>query len=241
VPLSPEQKDAIKAEDDKEMKAAREQVDSAFEKEKPQKSRSYYEELGVDKNASQVDIKKAYLDRAKETHPDFHPDDPDAKKKFQAVAAAFECLSDPEKRKIYDDIEKSLKAEADQETPGIKSSKNELMLKMGVSEEQLPAIVEKSFGGEKGALVNFVYEVETQGGALQELTGDLKRDAKKIEGFFDQYGIHVDKPTIENIGAGIYAGAVKERKKRDSGLLGIFFNMMNSFNRDVERLVGKRG
>ena len=62
----------------------------------------YYKILGVDKNIPQKDVKKAYLKRAKQFHPDLHPDDPKAKAKFQALIEAYDVLSDPEKRKKYD-------------------------------------------------------------------------------------------------------------------------------------------
>lgn len=62
----------------------------------------YYKVLGIDKNASGDDIKKAYRKLARKLHPDLNPDDPDAKKKFQQVNEANEVLGDPEKRKKYD-------------------------------------------------------------------------------------------------------------------------------------------
>lgn len=62
----------------------------------------YYKILGVDKNIPQKDVRKAYLKRAKQFHPDLHPDDPKAKAKFQALNEAYEVISDPEKRKKYD-------------------------------------------------------------------------------------------------------------------------------------------
>lgn len=62
----------------------------------------YYKILGVDKNIPQKDVKKAYLKRAKQFHPDLHPDDPKAKAKFQALNEAYEVINDPEKRKKYD-------------------------------------------------------------------------------------------------------------------------------------------
>lgn len=63
----------------------------------------YYQVLGVDKTASQDDIKKAYRKLARKFHPDLNPNDPTAKEKFQAINEANEVLSDPEKRKKYDE------------------------------------------------------------------------------------------------------------------------------------------
>lgn len=62
----------------------------------------YYKILGVDKTATQDDIKKAYRKLARKYHPDLNPNDPTAKDKFQEINEANEVLSDPEKRKKYD-------------------------------------------------------------------------------------------------------------------------------------------
>ena len=62
----------------------------------------YYKILGVDKNIDQKDVKKAYLKRAKQFHPDLHPNDPKAKAKFQALNEAYDVIGDPEKRRKYD-------------------------------------------------------------------------------------------------------------------------------------------
>ena len=62
----------------------------------------YYKILGVDKTIPQKDVKKAYLKRAKQFHPDLHPDDPKAKAKFQALQEAYDVIGDPEKRAKYD-------------------------------------------------------------------------------------------------------------------------------------------
>jgi curved DNA-binding protein len=62
----------------------------------------YYETLGINKNASEDDIKKAYRKLARKLHPDLNPNDKDAHAKFQKINEANEVLSDPEKRKKYD-------------------------------------------------------------------------------------------------------------------------------------------
>lgn len=62
----------------------------------------YYKILGIDKNASLKDIKSAYRKLARKYHPDLNPNNPDAKKNFQQINEAHEVLSDPEKRKKYD-------------------------------------------------------------------------------------------------------------------------------------------
>ncbi|MBZ4187773.1 DnaJ C-terminal domain-containing protein [Niabella beijingensis] len=62
----------------------------------------YYKVLGISKDASADDIKKAYRKLARKHHPDLNPDDKEAVKLFQQINEAHEVLSDPEKRKKYD-------------------------------------------------------------------------------------------------------------------------------------------
>ena len=64
--------------------------------------RDYYEVLGLQKGASDAEIKKAYRKLAKQYHPDLNPDDPEAEAKFKEVNEANQVLSDPEKRAKYD-------------------------------------------------------------------------------------------------------------------------------------------
>lgn len=64
--------------------------------------RDYYEVLGLDKNANAEDIKKAYRKKAKECHPDLHPNDKGAEERFKELNEANEVLSDPDKKARYD-------------------------------------------------------------------------------------------------------------------------------------------
>lgn len=68
----------------------------------PEEKRDYYEVLGVQKGASDDEIKKAYRKTAKKYHPDLHPDDKEAEEKFKECNEAYEVLSDPQKKARYD-------------------------------------------------------------------------------------------------------------------------------------------
>ncbi len=67
-----------------------------------EQKRDYYEVLGVDKNADDAALKKAYRVLAKKYHPDVNPGDKEAEKKFKEASEAYAVLSDPEKRRKYD-------------------------------------------------------------------------------------------------------------------------------------------
>ncbi|CAL0335152.1 unnamed protein product [Lupinus luteus] len=67
-------------------------------------AKDFYDVLGVSKNSSASEIKKAYYGLAKKLHPDTNKDDPEAEKKFQEVSLAYEVLKDEEKRQQYDQV-----------------------------------------------------------------------------------------------------------------------------------------
>ena len=66
------------------------------------KKRDYYEVLGLNRDASDEDIKKAYRKLAMKHHPDRNPDSKEAEDKFKEAKEAYEVLSEPEKRRAYD-------------------------------------------------------------------------------------------------------------------------------------------
>lgn len=64
--------------------------------------RDYYEVLGIDKNADEATIKRAFRQQAKKNHPDLNPGDKEAEERFKEVNEAYQILSDPQKRQQYD-------------------------------------------------------------------------------------------------------------------------------------------
>jgi DnaJ-class molecular chaperone len=62
----------------------------------------YYDVLGVERGASEAEVKKAFRRLARELHPDVNDHDPAAEEKFKTAAEAYEVLSDPERRRVYD-------------------------------------------------------------------------------------------------------------------------------------------
>lgn len=67
-----------------------------------QEKKDYYEVLGVEKGASEEELKKAYRRLAKQYHPDLHPNDKEAEEKFKEINEAYDVLKDPDKRARYD-------------------------------------------------------------------------------------------------------------------------------------------
>ena len=70
----------------------------------PTTKKDYYETLGVKKSASEEEIRKAFRKLARKYHPDVNPGDKTAEEKFKAISEANDVLSDPKKRKIYDQL-----------------------------------------------------------------------------------------------------------------------------------------
>jgi curved DNA-binding protein len=142
----------------------------------------YYKILGVDKTIPQKDVKKAYLKRAKQFHPDLHPDDPKAKAKFQALNEAYDVISDPEKRKKYDQYGEQWK-QADQMGGGF-----------------------GGFGGQGGGspFEGFDFSGFTKGGGggggfssfFESLFGGASRGTSGFSGFGRQQGPQESQATV---------------------------------------------
>ncbi len=111
----------------------------------------YYKILGVDKNATQDDIKKAYRKLARTSHPDLNPNDKGANKKFQQINEANEVLSDPEKRKKYDQHGKDWQ-HADQFAQANQSRRNsaDQQFSYDSGDGDFSDFFESLFGGSRG-------------------------------------------------------------------------------------------
>ena len=228
-----------------EMRSAREEISRAFEnKEGPRfESNDHYEALGVSPEASMAEVKKAYRALAIEYHPDKYRNAPVAEqnrvnKIMVRINAAYEILGDQDKRARYDNIRKSLSLESDHNSATALGEKHELLEAMGGAEDNLSTMIE-IFGGDKNALTRFTCDVVTLSNGMEELSGNLKKDADPIKTLFSDYGISADRDAIERAGASFYEGAVKQRKKDGRKLLKVFFNLLRDLDRAVDQEIPK--
>ena len=123
----------------------------------------YYSILGVGKNASADDIKKAYRKLARKYHPDVNPNDSEAHSKFQQINEANEVLSDPEKRKKYDQYGKDWKHAEEFE-----KARQEQAQHGGFS---------SNFGSE-----NFGFSTEDMGGGFSDFFESLFGNGSRMSG-----------------------------------------------------------
>ena len=117
-------------------------------------SRDYYQTLGVQSQATQDEIKRAYRKRAMESHPDRNPDDPQAADKFKVISQAYEVLSDPQKRQLYDRHGEQAFAQGGSGQPGgaqFESMQDALRTFMGAFGSEKNSSFFDFFGGEGGS------------------------------------------------------------------------------------------
>ncbi len=114
----------------------------------------YYQVLGLDKSATAADIKKAYRKLARKLHPDLNPNDKTAQHKFQQINEANEVLSDPEKRKKYDQYGKDWQhadafeqAKQQQGSQGFGGGGRTYTSSEGFDDSQFSDFFESMFGG----------------------------------------------------------------------------------------------
>ncbi len=142
--------------------------------------KDYYQILGVPRTATEKEIKKAYRKLARQYHPDANPNDPNAEEKFKEINEAYEVLSDPEKRKKYDqfgaqwknftgaggrpeDFWQQWQTGARGRAPGGATYRT-------VSPEEL----EEMFGGGGGGFSDFFEALFGMGGRRSARTGDFE-------------------------------------------------------------------
>jgi len=203
----------------------------------------YYKILGLSKNATETDIKKAYRKLARKFHPDLNPNDKEAEKRFKEINEANEVLSNPENRKKYDEYGKDWKHaeeyEKARQQDHYQRSTNDPF--GGYSEEDFSDFFSSMFGGR--SFKSRGNQVKFKG---QDYNAELSLDLK------DVYKTHKRTLTINNkniritIPAGIENGQVIKIKGHGgpginggpNGDLYIKFSVVNNtkFNRDGDDL-----
>ena len=140
----------------------------------------YYKILGVDKNIPQNDVRAAYRKRAKQFHPDLHPNDPKAKAKFQALNEAYDVISDPDKRAKYDKYGEQWKnaaayeqaggAEASEALAELEAQQEEILSRASTSAILVRAVVDSAVSSRTCLAVALVAVLEVQ--ALMALVAE---------------------------------------------------------------------
>lgn len=147
----------------------------------------YYKILGLNKKASQAEIKSAFRKLARKLHPDLNPNDPEAKKKFQEINEANEVLSDPEKRKKYDeygkDWEHAEQFEKAKRQRQSSSSSHSGGFTGGQSEHDFSEFFESMFGGAAGSRSGRGRSVKFRG---EDFNAELKLDLHAAATTFKQ-------------------------------------------------------
>jgi len=207
----------------------------------------YYKILGVKKNASEKDIKKAYRKLARKYHPDVNPNDESAKRRFQEVNEANEVLSHTENRKKYDKYGKDWKHGEEYE----KARKQQQQYSSGRQQQY------SGFGGQKGGDFSDFFESMFGGAQQQQSRSQIKYRGQDFNASLqlnlnDIYASHKQTLTVngKNIRLTIPAGVenkqtIKIRGHGGKGINGgpngdlyITFNIKNNtnFKRDRSNL-----
>ncbi|TYA58053.1 DnaJ C-terminal domain-containing protein [Formosa maritima] len=205
----------------------------------------YYKVLGVSKNATEKDIKKAYRKLARQYHPDLNPNDKEAEKKFKEINEANEVLSHPENRKKYDDHGKDWKHADDiykaRQQQQQYQGRRQQTYSGGFDESDFSDFFESMFGGgtSRQRSSNTIFRG-------QDFNAELQLDLKEI------YTSHKRTLTVNNkniritIPAGVENGQIikiaghggQGVNNGPNGDLFIKFNIVNNtnFKRDKENL-----
>jgi curved DNA-binding protein len=126
-------------------------------------TKDYYESLGVDRNASQKDIQSAFRKLARKLHPDVNPGDKQAEQRFKEVSEAHSVLSDPDKRKQYDQFGAQWQTVG--AGGGTEGGQRVRYQTVDVDPEELRNIFGGGFGFDRGT--------ETDGGSFSDLFGSV--------------------------------------------------------------------
>jgi len=180
----------------------------------------YYKVLGVEKTASEDEIKKAYRKLARKLHPDLNPNDPEASKKFQQLNEANEVLSDPDKRKKYDQYGKDWQhAEQFEQARQQRTQYGGAYQRAGNSGGYTYS---EGFGGDEFSdffASMFGADSRTQGGRGQARYRGQDYEAELRLSLRDAYTTHKQSLTVngKTIGITIYAGVENGQKIKLAG------------------------
>ncbi|MCP4884880.1 MAG: J domain-containing protein [Flavobacteriales bacterium] len=142
----------------------------------------YYKILGMDKKASEADVKKAYRKLARKYHPDLNPNDKEAERKFKEINEANEVLSHPENRKKYDSYGKDWKHAEEFEKAQQHRQSQQSYQQHGQSQysaEDFSDFFGSMFGGQRGGQRNVQYRGQDFQAALHLNLQDVYRTHKR--------------------------------------------------------------
>ncbi len=142
----------------------------------------YYKILGIDKKATEADIKKAYRKLARKYHPDLNPNDKEAERKFKEINEANEVLSHPENRKKYDSYGKDWKHAEEFEKARQQQKSQRSYQQSGpgqFSDEGFSDFFSSMFGGRRGGQRNVQFRGQDFQAALHLNLQDVYRTHKR--------------------------------------------------------------